>query len=225
VTYTQQEIASRIKRTLPGRWFGDTTPVLDSLLNALSAGWIGLFDLVSYTIMQSRIATAIDVWLDLSSRDFFGYRLLRRQRETDTSFRTRIVSELLRDRCTRTALSDLLRDLTGQMPQIFEPTNPQDTGCYGSLVPPVGGTSAFNTTGGWGSLAMPFQTLVRTSRPATPGIAMVNGWGGSIGGFGMGLSAYISLEMNASEPTDTEICREVTRTAPAGSIVWISIAP
>jgi hypothetical protein len=83
--------------------------------------------------------------------------------------------------------------------------------------------TAYNAAGGWGSLEMPFQTFVRALRPITPGIAMVNGWGGCIGGFGMALSGYISLETNTSEPSDEEICREVARTSSAGAIVWISI--
>jgi hypothetical protein len=225
MTYTRQEILSRIKKTLPSRWFGESTPVLDSVLGALSAGWVSLFDLLDYTILQSRISTSFEVWLDLTARDFFGYRLKRRQREIDSSYRNRIRKELLRDRCTRLALSDLLLDLTGQSAKIFEPSNPQDTGCYGALFPPTFGIAAYNAAGGWGSLQMPFQTFVRATRPIVPGIAMVNGWGGCIGGFGMALSGYISLETNTSEPSDGEICREVTRTSPAGAIVWISITP
>jgi hypothetical protein len=223
--YSQQEILSRIKKTLPSRWFSENTPVLDLLLNALAAGWVGLFSLLNFVTLQTRISTSVGIWLDLAARDFFGHRLRRRQRETDFSYQSRICKELLRDRCTRPALSDLLLDLTGQPATIFEPGNPQDTGCYGSLSPVVLGMTAYNAAGGWGSLQLPFQTFVRAMRPVTPGVAMVNGWGGFIGGYGMALSSYISPETNTSEPDDQEICREITRIAPAGAIVWISITP
>ena len=184
--YDSADIFRRLKATLPGRWFGEDTPVLDSILNSLSVGWESLFNFLDFAMKQTRVSTATDIWLDLVARDYFGERLRRRQHEADGSFRSRIRQELLRDRCTRVALYDLLVDLTGRPPIIFEPTNPLDTGCYGSLTPIVMGVSGYGTSGGWGSLNLPFQTFVRAFRPESAGVAMVNGWGGSIGGFGVG---------------------------------------
>ena len=153
-------------------------PYLDWVVNCLSAGWVGLFGLLNYTQMQTRIRTTFNGWLDLTARDFFNHRIVRRQkRETDNSFRGRIFTELLRDRCTRAAVYDLLLDLTGRPPIIFEPTNPQDTGCYGSHGSPGTGGAAYGMSGGWGNLNLPFQAFVRAFRAETPGIAMVNGWG------------------------------------------------
>src|SRR5665213_584288 len=133
MTYSRQDIFRRIKATLPVRWFGENTPVLDLILNTLSAGWVGVFVLLDYVGIQTRAATAVDQWLDLVARDFFDQRLLRRSQETDGPFRRRILAELIRDRCTRSAIYDLLLDVTGKPPVIFEPTNPQDTGCYSTL--------------------------------------------------------------------------------------------
>lgn len=225
MTYSQQDILRRIKATLPNRWFGEKTPILDSVLISLSAGWFQLFSLLDYVRMQTRIRTAFDGWLDLIALDYFGHRIQRRQQETDNSFRERIRIELLRDRCTRPALYDALQTLTGRPPIIFEPTNPQDTGCYGSRDSKDIGTAGYCTSGRWGSLDSPFQAFVRAFRPATAGIAMINGWGGSIGAFGVGLSAYISSDTNLSYATDSEIRQVIIRTVPAASIIWVSIEP
>ncbi len=223
--YGQQELFRRLKATLPGRWFGENTPVLDSVLQSLSAGWVGLFSLLDYTRKQTRISTAFDGWLDLIARDYFGSRVLRRPEETDSSFRQRIYAELLRDRCTRPAIYDVLHEMTGRPPSIFEPTNPGDTGCYGSKGATEIGCAGYCISGGWGNLNLPFQAFVRAFRPETPGIAMINGWGGSIGGFGVGLSSYISSGTNSAWPDDSEIFEAVSRTAPVGTIIWMSIEP
>jgi len=223
--YSEEDIFLRIKTTLPGRWFAEYSPVLDSLLKPISAGWIGLFKLLDYTKLQTRIGTACDVWLDLIALDYFKHYLRRRLRETDESLRTRILYELGRDRCTRAAVQDLLRDLTGKPPLIFEPANPLDTGCYGSLVSVGVGTVGYGISGGWGSLKLPFQAFIRAFRPAILGVTVINGWGGSAGGFGCGNSAYISAEMDASLANEDEIYENVSRTAPAGTIIWMSIGP
>jgi len=225
MVYSQQDLLQRIKATLPVRWFGEETPILDLVLNSLSAGWVGLFYLLDYVKMQTRIGTAFDYWLDMIAQDYFGYRVQRRPREADSSFRQRIRLELLRDRCTRAAIRDVLLELTGRPPVIFEPTNPQDTGSYGSLTSTESGRAAFCIAGGWGNLNSPFQAFVRAFRPASPGIAMVNGWGGNAGGFGAGLSAYISSCTTSPWADDTEISEVVSRTAPVGTIIWMSIEP
>jgi hypothetical protein len=223
--YDQQNIFNRIKAVLPARWFGEDTPIIDSVLNVLSSGWVGLFVLLNYTKMQTRISTASNGWLDLIAKDFFDHRIMRRQRETDNSFRTRIYAELLRDRCTRAAIYDLLTDLTGRPPVIFEPTNPQDTGCYGSMELSGIGNAGYGVAGGWGNLNVPFQVFVRAFRAETAGVAMVNGWGGSLGGYGAGLSAYVGLEMNSSQADDFEIYQSVSNTSPVATIIWMSIEP
>jgi hypothetical protein len=223
--YSQSEILQRIKATLPTGWFGDSTPILDTVLGALAAGWVGLFDFLSYTNAQTRVATAFDAWLDLIALDFFRFRVKRLSQETDTSFRSRIKNELKRDRCTRAALSELLADLTGIPPAIFEPTNPEDTGCYGSRTLPIAGVIGYGCSGGWGSLSLPFQVFLKAFQPVTPGVAMVNGWCGTAGGFNVGMSSYIQLNMNATQMTNAELYDSICHTAPAGTIVWVALEP
>ena len=225
MTYSRTVIVNRIKALLPARWFGEDTPILDSVLNPLATGWLRLFDLLDYARMQTRITTAFDTWLDLIARDYFGHRITRRRWESDTSFRYRIKIELLRDRCTRLSIFNLLQDLTGRTPMIFEPTNPQDTGCYGSLAGAESGHAGYGASGGWGSLKLPFQVFVRALRPSAEGIATINGWRGSTGGYGIGFSAYADLAMHSSQMLDSEMCRNISRVAPAGTIVWTAIEP
>jgi hypothetical protein len=221
--YSQLDVFRRIRATLPASWFGENTPILDSVLNSLSAGWVSPLNLLNFVRMQTRIQTAFDIWLDLIARDYFERRIRRRVNEADGPFRDRICIELLRDRCTRSAIYNVLKQLTGTPPIIFEPTNPQDTGCYGSPGFPGFGTLGYCVSGGWGNLTSPFQVFVKTHRPETPGFAMINGWGGSIGAYGSGLSAYVSSDTNSSWADDIEICEVVSRTAPAATIVWIWI--
>lgn len=223
MNYSQQDIFLRIKATLPSRWFSEATPVLDTVLKCLAAGWLGLFNLLTYAIMQSRLLTAFDGWLDLIARDFFGDRVQRRPQETDESFKVRIGIELLRDRCTRAAIFDVLCNLTGRPPSIFEPANPQDTGCYGSAELISQGTVGYGISGGWGNLQLPFQAFVRAFRPETAGIAMINGWCGTIGAYGTGCSSYISSETNSSWADDDEIYSAVSHTASAGAVIWMLI--
>jgi hypothetical protein len=223
--FDQPNIVQRIKATLPAGWFGEDTPVLDSVLNSLAAGWVGLLGLLDYVTSQTRIGTAFDGWLDLVAVDFFGPRLERRFQESDVSFRQRIQAELLRDRCTRAAIYDSLLALTSRPPLIFEPTNPQDTGCFSTAGVTEAGCFGFCISGGWGNLNSPFQAFVTAYRPIPVGVAKINGWGGSLGGFGTGLSSYINDNSNASWADDSEIYETVAQTAAAGTIVWISIQP
>jgi hypothetical protein len=225
MSYSRSDILQRIKATLPGRWFRGETPILDSVLGSLAAGWVAWFDFLAYIQAQARIRTAFDVWLDLIAWDYFGYRVKRRLRETDPSFRIRILEELQRDRCTRSAIYSLIQDMTGTAPIIFEPTNPGDTGCFGRLESTESGVAGYGLAGAWGTLDLPFQVFVTVFRPIPGGIAMVNGWNGSIGGFGVGLSSYIDLGMSTAQFSDSDLYSDVCRTAPAGTIVWVSIIP
>ncbi len=224
--YSSIQILSRIKSVLPARWFGEATPVLDSLLNCLAVSWVSAFILLDYAVQQTRIGSAVDTWLDLIAEDYFGFRIVRRRREVDTSFRNRIKAELLRDRCTRAALGNSLQELSGSYPIIFEPANPYDTGCYGSQSHPQYGTAGYGTSGGWGSLMLPFQVFVTMQRPVAVGIGLINGWGGVLGGFATGLSSYTDLGTNSTQISDTELYQNIKRLlSPAGMIVWTAIDP
>ncbi|MFH7191504.1 hypothetical protein ACHWGL_31895, partial [Klebsiella pneumoniae] len=74
----------------------------------------------------------------------FGSRFLRRRSETDASFKPRILAELLRPRSTRAAITQVVLDLTGLQPEIYEPWNAGDVGAYdvGTLAYAGSGTGA-----------------------------------------------------------------------------------
>lgn len=133
------DLRSRIKATLP-RWFADSSPILDAVLSGAAQALSFVYSLYLYAQMQTRIKTATDGWLDLIAGDFFGTRILRRANQSDASFRAIIIANLFRERATRTALIQVLTDLTGRAPVLIEPQQPGDTGAYG-------GTDAITISG------------------------------------------------------------------------------
>lgn len=175
----QDDITARIKATLPPTWFPSSSPTLDAVLAgfANAAAWV--YSLIIYAKQQTRILTATDGWLDMIANDFFGRRMVRGSR-SDASFRAAIIAEIFRSRQTRQAIIDVLLGLTGRAPVIFEPARPQDTGGYspGPSGDGYGRNLAYGLAGGYGSLLMPYEILVRAFRPATAGIPSVAGYGG-----------------------------------------------
>lgn len=130
----QTDMFGRLKNLLPAGWFGDNNPVRDALLwgyaNALAWG----YTLYLYAKSQTRIKSAADGWLDLIGLDFFGSNLIRYSNQADTSYRTRVLINLFRERTTRHAMEQMLFDLTGRWPIIVEPARPADVGSYGAAV-------------------------------------------------------------------------------------------
>ncbi len=55
---TQPDVVARLTSVLPNRWFPDSTPVLDGLLNGLAAAWANLIGLLGYTQLKSGAATS-----------------------------------------------------------------------------------------------------------------------------------------------------------------------
>ena len=207
---------------LPARWFPDEAPVLDGVLNGLASIWSCLFELLQYVQAQTRLATATGVWLDAIAQDFCGRRLARRSGQSDDAFRERIRHELLRERGTRHAVLSVLQDLTGRMPQVFEPGLTSDTGGYGSVAS-AGGGVGYCAGGGWGSLDLPFQCFVTAYRPVGSGISLLSGWGDSAGGYGTGALEYASLSMVQGQVTDADIYAAVASVMPVATIAWTSI--
>ena len=211
------DMLSRLKSTLPLRWFADSTPVLDGLLTGLAATWSWLYAALAYTRLQTRIATATDSFLDAIATDFFGLRFPRRPAEPDIAFRPRIQRELLRPRDTRAAVIAVLTDLTGRPPQVFEPTRPADTGAWC-------GRLGYGVAGGWGSLMLPFQCFVTAFRAQGSGIASVSGYGQPAGGYGHGAIEYASLSMLTGEIIDADITQSIASVMPVSTIAWTRIS-
>ncbi len=222
-TGDQSDILQRLKAVLP-RWFGDSTAILDALLQGLA--WAGSFvySLWAYAKLQTRIKTATDGWLDMIAADFFGTSLMRATNQSDASFRARIIINLFRERATRGGIIKVLQDLTGRTPTVFEPLRPMDTGAYAAT------NSGYGVAGGYGSMLLPFQAFVNALRPTGSGIPNVGGYGGTAGGPGPGgygvasQIEYGSMAMIQGAVTDADIYAAVDSVKPAGTILWTRIS-
>jgi hypothetical protein len=205
-------MASRMHAMLPEGWFGDVTPVLQSVLQAVGAGLSAFWMLLQSVITQTRIATATGSFLDQISQDFFGSGLPRYVDEVDDAFRTRITEALLRPRSTRAALREALYQMTGRLPRVFEPARTTDTGGYA-----IGGIG-YGAGGGWGSLALPYQFFLTAYRPLVGGIPELAGYSGP------GVPVYGSLAMEVSGIPDSVIEAAVPPLLPAATIAWMNIS-
>jgi len=217
-TGDQADILQRIKATLP-RWFGDNTTIIDALLEGLA--WAGSFvySLWAYAKLQTRIKTATDGWLDMIAADFFGTMLRRSANQSDASFRTRIIINLIRERATRYAIIKVLQDLTGRTPIVFEPQRPLDTGAYGAPI------SGYGMSGGYGSLLLPCQAFVKAFRQTGTGIPLVAGYGISTGGYGVASRAeYASMDMIQGAISDADIYAAIDSVKVEGTTVWTRIS-
>ena len=70
------------------------------IFNMPDAQQNGISQFLSYMQNQSRLQTSTDMWLDFFAQDFFGPKLQRHVDETDVSFRTRILANVLAPRVT-----------------------------------------------------------------------------------------------------------------------------
>lgn len=217
-TGDQTDMLARLKGALPLSWFKDETPTLDALLSGIAWALAFVYGLISYAQLQTRIGTAKDGFLDLISADFFGTSLLRRNAEMDTSYRPRILAQLLREKATRKGMVGMLTTLTGRAPIVFEPERPADTGGWG-------GGCGYGVAGGWGSTLLPCQVFVTAFRPTGSGVPNVAGYGCSPAGYGVGSQAeYASLSMVQGAVTDADIYAAVDATKVAGTTAWTRIS-
>jgi hypothetical protein len=216
MTGDADDMMQRLKALLPPRWFPDETPVLDGFLAGLANTAAWAYSLVQSAGLQTRLATASGAFLDMIAQDFFGARLARGVAQGDDAFRALIGRELLRERGTRPALIQVLTDLTGRVPVVFEPARPADTGSWNLA-------AGYGAAGAWGSLMLPFQCFVTAYRPAGLGIAVVNGWCQGAGGYGGGAIEYAALSMVEGQVTDADINAAIAGVMPVSSIAWTRI--
>ena len=205
------DMLARLRGVLPQSWLADETPVLDAVLAGLAGAWSVLYSLLQLVSAQARIATASDQFLDMVSTDFFGTSLPRRTGELDVAFRGRIDRELFRERGTRVAIVDVLVDLTGRPPSIFEPARAMDTGAWSTA------SMGYGVAGAWGSLSLPYQCFVTAYRPIGSGIAMVGGYSTA------GVHEYADLAWVVVPVTDADIYAAIASVMPVATIAWTQI--
>ena len=232
----QADMLGRLKALLPARWFpgpdgtgASQSPILDGVLSGVAWMLSWEFSLLSFVKLQTRIATATDVFLDIIALDFFGPDFTR-DGQSDAGFRARILASLFAQRVTRAALVARLVALTGQTPVIFEPANTTDTGGWGTPGMAAGTGFGYGVAGGWGNLDLPFQFFVTAFRPAGQGISNVAGWGniasgaiGMPGGYSFGALEYADVSLLADQITDATILAAIVDTIPIATIAWTRI--
>ncbi len=158
------DMLSRVKSVLPGGWFPATgqgsattaTPVLDAALTGPAWGLAWFWRFLRYVALQTRIATATGINLDMVAADFFGAGLTRHAAEADDPLRARILASLFPKRSTRQAVTDAASAAAGGPVTVFEPGYALDAGGWGI------GTSGFDaaSSAGWGTRTMPFQAFL-----------------------------------------------------------------
>ena len=154
------DMVRRLRLALPLRWFPDEAPVLDALLTGWGSAWAQWHAMLQRVRRQSRLGTATGTMLDAVSQDLFGGRVPR-QGEGDEAFRTRITDAIARPRVTRAAVAGAAGAAGADDVQLFEPMRPADTGAWGGSGSGASGAMGYGVSGGWGSLAMPAQVLLR----------------------------------------------------------------
>ena len=221
---------------LPQRWFPalESAPVLSGLLSGIGAAWAFSFRLLDYAHGQARIATASGSFLDMIANDFFGPSLRRASMEQDAAFRTRIIGNLLSEKATRAGVSAAVKGLTGSSVAIFEPGRPADTGAYGSSSSPeIGGGFGYGSHGvGYGSLNLPFQFLITTSRPGPQSsLPQIGGYSSlsdrgafsATGGYGIGALEYLDDASLQGVVSDDDIRQAILSAMPVNTIAWLAI--
>lgn len=218
MTGDQDDFMTRLRRTLPP-WFGDMTavPVLTAVLTGIAWLHASLRSWIAFAARQIRLATADGEFLDALAVDFLGDRIIRRTGENDPSFRRRVSREILRPKVTRQAMSDNLADLTGYVPDTFEPFNATDSKGWNTA------PAAWNGGGAWGSLQAPHQAFVTAYRPVEQGVSGVAGWDTAPACWGHG--SFLVSKDDVNGVSDEDICQTVVRTKAAGKLVWLRIRP
>ena len=213
----KSDVFGRLKSVLP-RWYGDSSPTLDAVLGGLASAGSFIYSLYAYAKLQTRIKTATDGWLDIIAGDFFGVSVLRKANQSDASFRANIIANLLRTRATRPSVIQVLTDLTGRAPVIYEPLRPANTGAYGSLF-------GYSVAGAYGSVLMPYQALITAYRPIGTGIPNVAGYGASVAGYSIpSQSDYSSITQLQNSILDADIYAAISSVMPVGCIAWTQIS-
>lgn len=217
---TVDDIIARMKSALPVRWFGiGDTPNLDALLASGATNFQAASSLFDDVKLQTRILTATGANLDLVARDFFGRRVQRRTNESDDVFRLRIIAEIFRERATLNGLKRALYDLTGFWPDVWEPERPYNACGYGAA-----GGGGYGIAGCYASLQYPGEIWIKAYRPlSVHALPNLNGYGGYLGGYGVGSIAYVSIKDSGGILANEQILDTVRRTKAAGIKAWVAI--
>lgn len=222
MTGNQQDMLQRLRALLPTAWFPGVAQILDALLAGIAYALSFVYSLWAYAKQQTRIATATDGWLDMIAWDFFGPALLRESGQSDDSFRIRIVINLLRGKGTRPAMVQVLKDVTGRAPIIFEPNRPKDTGALNSPT-----SAGYCGVARMGSLAVPYTAMITAFRPVasggSAGAAYCQAPSQSALNTPLAASYTNSRTYTNTSAADADIYAAVDAVKPVGTVMWLAI--
>ena len=222
MTGDQQDMFQRLRALLPTAWFPGVALILDALLNGIAYAMSFAYALWAYAKLQTRIATATDGWLDMIAWDFFGTSLLRAPGQSDDSFRIRIVINLLRGKGTRPAMVQVLKDVTGLVPVIFEPNRPMDIGALNSPT-----SAGYCGVARMGSMAVPYTAMITAFRPVavggSAGAAYCRAPTRSALRTPLASSYTNSTSYTRASATDADIYAAVDAVKPIGTVMWVAI--
>jgi hypothetical protein len=204
------DMVNRLRAVFPN-WFSD--PSVSKFANAVFAGLAtGLsfaYSAIQYAKLQTRIQTATGGWLDLIAWDFFNVGFLRRRAESDDSFRSRVLKEVLRPRLTKAAILQMLLDLTGRQGIVIELN---DASAIGSWDGPAFG---FDTYGGYGSTENNGLIIV-AQRPINSGLPILSGYDSDAGGWDTNMFGLLDQSDLVGPLSDADITAQILRTIAAG---------
>lgn len=136
-TVTPDAFAQRMAALIPRGWASDNAKqqggVLYALLYTIGTQLNFLLSETQYALGGTRIQTATSPELDIDSQDYLGNALPRPPGMTDAVYAQLLINSIIREGCTRKAVSDAVQKLTGVAPRIIEPWNMADTGARDTL--------------------------------------------------------------------------------------------
>lgn len=188
-------------------WFGDVAPLLTGVLQGSAFCNSFIYSLQIYLRAQMRLQTMTDNSLDLFARDYFGNNLVRHFGEDDETYRLRISNSLLPPGATRQAMIQVLTELTGRVPIIWE--SGMDSAFYNHMF-------LNHANGGSGNAA--YQAWIIAYRPLTPNIAGVSYYGQTYFYNNSFYSGLISTSV-----TDQDILDAIERTKCEGTLMHVTI--
>lgn len=190
-------------------WWGDNNPILEAILSGFGSVATFLYCNLVYIKMQTRIKTSTDIFLDLTAQDYFGSMVQRCPGEGDETFRDKILKTLIAPRCTKSAMINALKNLTGRTPIVWEPYF--DGGYY---------NHSFFNHASFGFIA-PYQAWIIVFRPEpviTNDTAFLNNTC-----FATAESYYGSAQQNQGCVTDADILNTIEITKLAGTFMHVTI--
>lgn len=117
---SKEDIKSRLKSYTPP-WYGEDAIFQGASQDGFATAYVDIYQLLAYIKLQTRLATATDFLLDLAAKDFLNSFLWRGPGEDDDRFRKTLLTNILREKATRTGIAKFIKDYTGYDPIMFEP--------------------------------------------------------------------------------------------------------